>query len=237
MEDRGRKLNSYSHEESWEKNHTSSRAIASPAQGLIRIMKGTYPSLPIMPNEGRALDLGCGDGRNTLFLKSLGFQCYGVEITDAIVNQLHNSIPDCTFKTGSNANIPFPDEFFDLIVSWNAIYYMGDDRNRDLRQNLSECFRKLKKNGKSSFIISIPCPSSFIFDKSEISREQDGIEYRIIRNDPFNIRNGEMLATFNNAAALIRILKQIGFNEVVVGEEFGNWFGFQYDWWVAICKI
>lgn len=230
-------LENYSHEAAWEKSLTSSLEMASTAQGLIRIMKGTYPTLPIIPKKGRSLDMGCGDGRNTIFLQSLGFDSYGVELTSAIIDQLRERIPGSKFEVGSNASIPYPDGFFDLIVSWHAIYYMGDNRDRDLSQNLRECLNKLKKNGESCFIVSVPCPSSFIFDNSEIARESAGVEYRIIKNDPFNIRNGEMLATFQNKEAMAKTLKQVGFTEVEIGEEFGNWFGFQYDWWVAVCKV
>lgn len=237
MEVRSSGLENYNHEEAWEKSLVSSLEMASPAQGLIRIMKGAYPTLPIVPKKGVSLDMGCGDGRNTIFLQSLGFDSYGVEITSTIIDHLRERIPGSKFEVGSNANIPFPDEFFDLIVSWHAIYYMGDDRYRDLIQNLRECLSKLKKNGESCFIVSVPCPSSFIFDKSEIARESAGVEYRIIKNDPFEIRNGEMLATFQNKEVMAQTLQQVGFSEVVIGEEFGNWFGFQYDWWVAVCKI
>ena len=46
-----------------------------------------------------------------------------------------------------------------------------------------------------------------------------------------------MLATFQNKEEMAKTLKQVGFTEVEIGEEFGNWFGFQYDWWVAVCKV
>lgn len=227
----------YNHKSSWEKSILSASEMATPAQGLIRIMKGKYPFLPVIPRKGRSLDLGCGDGRNTLFLDKFGFESFGVEITSLIIEQLKINIPSCLFSVGSNASIPFPNDFFDLIVSWHAIYYMGDDKNRNLDENLKECLDKLKKNGESCFIVSVPCPSSFIFDKSEIVRKDNGVEYRVIRNDPFKIRNGELLATFESKEQMAKTLKTVGFPEVVIGEEFGHWFGYQYDWWVAVCKI
>lgn len=106
-----------------------------PAEWLIRIFKGSYPNLNLPKNYTgkKILDVGCGDGRNLLFLKSLGFKIYGTEISQEIVKRVRENlkmfgIVDANIVVGTNAYLPFENDFFDYIVSWNVIYYMSSAR-------------------------------------------------------------------------------------------------------------
>lgn len=230
-------MNNY--EKNWNIHHDSRKSTSYPAQGLIRIMLGQYPSLPKIAKSGKSLDIGCGDGRNTAFLSALGFDSWGVEITESITDSLTLKLPSCKFKLGTNSNLPFEDNCFDLIVGWNSIYYLGENfSSEQFIKNLKEAYRVLNKNNlDSTMIISVPCPSSFIFRKSKLIQTERGIEIRQITDDPFGIRNGECLATFDSKESMTNLLNTVGYSQVSVGEEFGNWFGHTYDWWVAVCKI
>jgi len=230
-------MNDY--KKNWNIHHDSRKGTSYPAQGLIRIMLGQYPSLPKIAKDGKSLDIGCGDGRNTVFLSNLGFDSWGVEITKSITDSLKLKIPTCNFELGTNSKLPFEDNCFDLVLGWNSIYYLGESfSSNELIKNLKETYRVLNKsNLDSTMIISVPCPSSFIFRKSKVIQIEDGVEIRQIADDPFGLRNGEYLATFNSKESMISVLNKIGYSQVSVGEEFGNWFGHTYDWWVAVCKI
>lgn len=226
------------YKKNWNNHHDSRKGTSYPAQGLIRIMLGQYPSLPKIVKGGKSLDIGCGDGRNTVFLSALGFDSWGVEITKSITDSLTLKIPSCNFELGTNSNLPFEDNCFDLIVGWNSIYYLGENfSSEQLINNLKEAYRVLNKsNLDSTMIISVPCPSSFIFRKSKLIQTESGIEIRQITDDPFGLRNGEYLATFNSKESMSNVLNTVGYSQVSIGEEFGNWFGHTYDWWVAVCK-
>lgn len=111
------------------------------------------------------LDLSCGDGRNISLLDKLGFNIFATEISDEIcnkvfdnINQLGLKIPRNQIKTGFNNLIPFGNQSFDYLVSWNAIYYL-DHQKHEIAENLDEVARVLKKNGY--FIGSIPGPNCY----------------------------------------------------------------------------
>jgi len=225
--------------DNWSNHYGLKTELAFPAQGLIRIMKDKYPKLPEITKFGTSLDLGCGDGRNTNFLMQLGFKSWGVEISSSITENLTQLLPGCNFKVGTNSKIPFGDNYFDLIVAWNAIYYLGDVTDTiQLMNNLKECYRVInKKNTSSVFVLTIPCPSSFIFNKSLLVESNNGIQVRKIMNDPFGLRNGELLSTFDSKNTMQHSLHEVGFSSVTIGEELGDWFGHTYDWWIGVCKL
>jgi 2-polyprenyl-3-methyl-5-hydroxy-6-metoxy-1,4-benzoquinol methylase len=79
-------------------------------------------------------DVGCGDGRNLVLAKKCGFEIYGVEITQEIVEKVKLNLQNAEInafdiKVGANDDIPFANELFDYLLSWEASYYMMDERN------------------------------------------------------------------------------------------------------------
>jgi SAM-dependent methyltransferase len=81
----------------------------------------------------RVLDLGCGTAIESIFLaREFGVQVWA---TDARVNPTENwkricecGAADRVFPLQANAlKLPYPDEFFDAIVSINALQFFGTD--------------------------------------------------------------------------------------------------------------
>lgn len=204
-----------------------------PAQGLVRIFRGAYPLLPSIPDSGTAADVGCGDGRNTRFLKQQGFEVVGVETDEGHVGHLRRHQPETKFLTGSCANIPLPTDSINVTVAWNSCYYM-DYSDVTLTDHISELYRITKAGGL--IVVSMPMPTSFIF--SGVVHEETkadsplGVKYLIVEDDPFLLRNGQILATYGTAAHLKRNVSALGNIDVTVSSEEGDWFGYRYDWWV-----
>ena len=226
---------SYDPKKSWEEDIVKSRDVY-PAQGLIRMLRGQYPGLTPFKKSGDALDSGCGDGRNSIFLRDEGFEVTGLEISQTICDNLSSKNPGIDFRVGESSNLPFSDNTFDLSVSWHAIYYVSLGA-QDVARNFREIFRVTKKEKDSRFIVSVPMPTSFIYEESELIEMINGIEYRRIRKDPFDIRNGEVLGCFPNLEVLIDTMVGAGFKNLQIGEEKGFWFGHQNDWWVVAANL
>jgi len=81
-----------------------------------------YRDLPAIMAErvkGRkALDFGCGTGRSTRFLKALGFEATGIDISAemlAIAREM-DPLGDYALNTASGF-VEFPDESFELVLS------------------------------------------------------------------------------------------------------------------------
>src|SRR3989338_4018993 len=95
--------------------------LAYPSEYVIRIFKGAYPHLNFGKENfsGRSIcDVGCGDGRNLRFLKERGFEIYGTEISEEIVEQAKANLERVGARggeiaVGSNDKLPFAKEKFD----------------------------------------------------------------------------------------------------------------------------
>lgn len=227
-------MTSYNAKTEWSKVFQNSE-MTWPAENVIRIFKGSYPRLNLDKKgypTSKICDIGFGDGCNLRLLKQCGFDIYGVEITQDIVDAAKRNLnklgmDKVDLRVGNNASIPFDNQYFDYLLSWNSCYYMGDAE--DFNQYIKEFSRVLKRNG--ILVLSIPKKSCFIYHDSEMI----GNGYCIIRNDPFKIRNGERFRIFENEREI----------ETAFGQYFGNFrfasvhddfFGYDYHWHLAVCQ-
>lgn len=224
---------SYDAVSSWQAAFDS-RPAAYPSEGLVRLLRGSYPDRPALPSSGKALDIGCGDGRNTQLLASSGFDALGTEIHDDIVKGNQRRFPGIQFETAFADDLPYGDGLFDLVVAWNSAYYVSARRS-SLETHFHEFQRVTSDSG--FLIVSVPQPTNFIYQGAvPISNWHDDPlgQYVEIRKDPFGIRNGEVMGIWHDQREFEGFLSRFFGGPVSVSEQMGNWFGLQYDWWVAV---
>ena len=67
------KRKNYEPKKKWAKIFIKKKNISYPAEGVIRIFKGSFPKLKLnFKKTNKILDLGFVDGRHLMFLKKLG---------------------------------------------------------------------------------------------------------------------------------------------------------------------
>lgn len=226
--------NKYNADKEWEKAFENT-SIAYPSEYVIRILKGSYPKLELDKNSFKNklfLDMGCGDGRNLVLAHSLGFKILGVEISQRLVdivkkNLLNEGIKHFDIRVGKNNQIPFNNNEIDYLLSWNSSYYMGKTE-LDYKENVKEFARILKSDGQ--LILSIPKASSFIYKDSEEIKKG----YRLIKNDPFNVRNGEILRMFSSQEEIENTFSE-WFKDFRFASIHDDCFGLDYHWHLAVC--
>ncbi len=99
----------------------------------------------------------------------------------------------------------------------------------DFQEYVKEFARVLKKDGY--LILSIPKSTCFIYKDSEELKKG----YRIIKNDPFNIRNGEVLRMFSSESEIKESFSEY-FKDFVFASIHDDCFGFDYHWHLAVCR-
>ncbi len=100
------------------------------------------------------LDVGCGAGLDLYFYaKAVGpdGKVYGLDISEDMVNKAKANmetvgIKNIEIKCGPSDNLPFQDNFFD-VVSSNGIYNLSPDKEKVM----SEVFRVIKPGGRTVF--------------------------------------------------------------------------------------
>jgi ubiquinone/menaquinone biosynthesis C-methylase UbiE len=81
-----------------------------------------YPDLPAIIAKyvtGReALDFGCGTGRSTRFLKDLGFNASGIDISRSMIKLAKNVDPGGSYRLVDDGDVSaFETSSFDLVLS------------------------------------------------------------------------------------------------------------------------
>ncbi len=98
-----------------------------------------------IPRNKHALDYGSGDGKVLAYLQTKGFLTQGVDISQEAVEEALNKYPSLTFQHIEKNNLPFVDEYFDLIVS---NFVLSDQKSKkDMIEYFKEAERVLNKNG------------------------------------------------------------------------------------------
>ena len=102
-------------------------------------------------NGKKVLDLGCGLGFGSHILRRNAEVVFGIDISESSISFSSNSYSDSNlfFLLGDGSNLPFPDNYFDMITCFEVIEHIDDHDNF-----LNECKRVL--NSKGLFLCSTP---------------------------------------------------------------------------------
>ena len=165
-----------------------------PSEILVRLLKGSYiPGLDRDYAGRKAIDVGFGSGNNLMFLASLGLSVSGTEVEEDICERVRERLAALGWGSdlgiGTNRNIPFPDNEFDFLVSWNVIHY--EDNEVDMRLAIAEYARVMKPGGR--FIISTAGPEDKIMTNSSLLGNH---RYQIGLDDDF--RKGQVFFYFES---------------------------------------
>lgn len=98
-----------------------------------------------------ALDAGCGTGRLTAELVTIGYDAIGVDVTDEMLTVARRSVPGADFRRGSFDRLPVEDGSVDLIVSGLAVCHADE-----LESAFAEFARVLRPGG--NLVMSNPHP-------------------------------------------------------------------------------
>lgn len=98
-----------------------------PSEHVVRFLRGLPPRLSPGRDALRALDIGCGAGRHTFLLAELGFTVGAVDVSSEGLRFTGESLASAGYKAdllcAPMTALPFPDESFDVIVSYGVFYY------------------------------------------------------------------------------------------------------------------
>ncbi len=98
------------------------------------------------------LDYGCGAGRSTRFLKRLGLDAIGVDVSQDMLEQARSKDGSGAYHHIPSGLLPFEDAAFDLIFS--SFVFLEVSRIEEIERILKEMKRVLRKDGTIIFVTS-----------------------------------------------------------------------------------
>jgi SAM-dependent methyltransferase len=149
------KINNMSHkketQEIWNKHYSKDKSILRiPDENVVRYFtrfKNTTNDKDI--HKMKILDLGCGVGRNGIFLLELGFDVYfmdyaakSIRILESLLRKknLHDSFfSDDRLTAGDAAKLPFTDNMFNFVLAWGVLHYNSTDEIRLIIEEIKRC--------------------------------------------------------------------------------------------------
>jgi ubiquinone/menaquinone biosynthesis C-methylase UbiE len=97
-----------------------------------------------IPKKSSVIEVGCGEGYGTNYLSHNVQHIVGLDINEDVIQHASRKYRSskCSFKFYDGVNIPYDDSTFDVVVSFQVIEHVQDDKNF-----LMEIQRVLKTGG------------------------------------------------------------------------------------------
>lgn len=140
-------------------------------------------AVQLFKNQGynKVLDIGCGYGKNSIYLAENGFSVYSIDISSQAIEWLKTyiekkSINNITVLKGDINNLPFENNYFDAIICLSVLHHQCI---KQIENSISEIYRVLKPEG------------CLIFDFMSIEDDSYGLGEEIEANTFVGSREGE----------------------------------------------
>lgn len=154
-----------------------------------------------LDKESRILEVGCNTAQQLVSLQTLGFEnLYGIELQPYAVEKAKTITKDINIIQGSAFDIPFKDDFFDLVMTNGVLIHISPD---DLPKALSEIVR---------------CSKKYVMGFEYFSEESKELNYR--GNNGF-LWKMNYAQNYLNKFSNLSLVKEVQY-PYIVGEEVGN---------------
>jgi ubiquinone/menaquinone biosynthesis C-methylase UbiE len=108
----------------------------------------TYDEREIKRKVNRVLDLGCGNGRHAIYFAREGMEACGIDISSTAIEWAQDWAKregfKIDFRVGNIAELPYPDQHFDVVVSHGVLDHMRMD---EAKRAVAEVARVLTPKG------------------------------------------------------------------------------------------
>ena len=147
----------------------------------------------------RILDLGCGTGKNTAVLESLGYEVHGLDLSEPAILRCRQLVqhPD-RFLQGSAAALPWGDDYFDCVLDIGCLHCMPEPLRPSAVQEVA---RVLKADGT-------------FYSRSFKPRDQDWLRTMPFKASGFGMEPQEVLGLLGSTFSAEIWLEDPRFNFV-----------------------
>jgi 2-polyprenyl-3-methyl-5-hydroxy-6-metoxy-1,4-benzoquinol methylase len=160
----------------WDRQHGEGQGSERPSGFLAEIFSARYCSIA----PGRALDVACGKGRNSLFLAARGFDVTGLDISSVALDEARRRTAArslaVSFQRADLETIHLAHAQYDLIINFNYLQ----------RSLIPQIHSALKTGGYVIF-------ETYLIDQREIGQP---------KNPQYLLAHNELLSLFRGCRVL-----------------------------------
>ena len=154
------------------------------------------------------VDIGCGTGRNTLYLASKNFEITAIDNSPKAITKLKSKLKEIkpTLKVDTKQSdmtkLPFKNNSFDIAMAWR-IFHLGKKEFR--KSAIKEMYRVLKPKGYAIVVVT---------DISDLEKDRK-------RRPDYPVKNDKNTYTYTSKGAK-QIRHYYSINEIKSDEVFSN---------------
>ncbi|GAA5160742.1 class I SAM-dependent methyltransferase [Pseudonocardia eucalypti] len=120
-------------------------AFAADELGQMPLERGMLAAFAELVGEaGPVADIGCGTGRVTGHLRSLGLDVFGVDLSPGMLAEARRAHPEARFQEGSMLALDIPDGSLAGLLAWYSTIHLPDE---ELPKAFAEFARVLAPGG------------------------------------------------------------------------------------------
>ena len=226
-----RKLNQSKEWAEFHKNKLSHSYPKWPNETMLKLLFGKYTANSIGVNpDWKVLDVGCGFGNNLYPFADLGCNIHGIEIDPEIAEITTELISskgiEANISHGTNRQIPYDDDTFDLLLSVNTVHYEGQG---DLVSSAFHEFSRVLRPGGILFLSTV-APGHTIFKRA---KHLGNHRYEV---QNYDFRDGEEFFFFDTEETLNEYLSK-DFLIVETGQVTEKLMTSPLDFFVAVAHV
>lgn len=122
----------------------------------------------VLPRGAAILDLGAGVGRHALALQAAGFEVTALDAAPEGLAEIDQANTGVKTQIGRMNHLPFADNEFDHVLSWNVIYHGNETI---LLDTISEVRRVLKPGG--TFMLTMLSKRRLWIDREKLNSPRE----------------------------------------------------------------
>tara|TARA_Y100001968_G_C19454442_1_gene771562 strand:- start:1274 stop:1951 length:678 start_codon:yes stop_codon:yes gene_type:complete len=214
----------------WDEIYSEGRQINKyPFDSIVSMVFKLKGKIKKDEKQLKLLELGCGCGNNLLFAANEGFDIYGIDASQYAIKIakkfLNDNNVDSNLTVGSFSQLPYPDNFFDLVIERGSL---GQASQSVAKKAVLETHRVLKT--------SCYFYSEIFSDKSispHVLNENGTI---VVHDGPFK-GCGNM--TFYTEKMLMELMSSFSIEELSHINKYylkGDFKDFNESRWLTLCK-
>ncbi|MFI6241652.1 class I SAM-dependent methyltransferase [Micromonospora sp. NPDC050795] len=93
-----------------------------------RTALASFAELVLAAGGGPVADVGCGTGRITAHLHTLGVDAFGIDLSPGMIDVARRDHPELRFEVGSMTDLDLADGSVAGLVAWYSLIHIPDDQ-------------------------------------------------------------------------------------------------------------